>query len=1676
MRKNTIYIKLFLLMSIVQLLSLELFAYQECDTIRNCVGRDLEFSVTSGKGAHYIDIDKTAELDKISEQLTVEFWLKVSRQENKRQYIAGVWGPGYDNQDSWVIYIDDKDSLTFEINGGNPALGGSDNTILKINAIPLYDKWEHLAFVFDGRIGYLYIYNYGNLVAIKRNSLYPVRKLKQVANSELSIQIGSTNALSNDMDKNRTMLGFIDEIRIWGRALSADDINCRKEKALSGTEDSLMVYFRCNVPNVYDLCDASGHNNWGRMRSGISIDWSNRKVSQKVVLTPSIITDTIICDLVKTYTVTITDTNECSAGVNVRVIGEMADKFNIIYNSKSVKQTKWVYIPLTPNVPVSFQVQINSDFIGTIHSTLELRNQNSCGWFIADIPLNITRYTELLTSNFSINFDSLKARCIEKSYIDSIITITNITGLSALPKNITISKIESSMPEVFEISVPALPYILIPNNSLNIPVRFKAKDTNALYNASLLIVSTDRCEDTLNISLNGKVRKVLKLTNDADGTRLDSIDFGRSCINFPSAAMQYLWENIIESNILIDSIIMPDNFIGKPFKYPVVLTPVTGYMPNYFRFLPKVPGNFNDSIVFVVKSDECTIMHPVYVHGLGFDANIKFIEASIDFANVKVGQESTINVQLKNNSDEDIKVSIYLKRGIPFYLNGAKSITVAAHSTASFPLTFIPTDTLLHTDGICIYENSCFQSECINISAKGYIDLFDFIPEIMKIEKILACENKDGIITIKNASPVQQTLSDFNLFPLSSPFTLVSPLALPTTVILEPSQTVSFTYNYFTNDVAQDRVDYAYLYFKSSDNQQWSAKLYGSSIIPKLYVTDEILFETIEVGATINDTVRIENISTFDIKVDSLSIGAGFNIIYPLSGFPKILKPRDSIMVIISFNPTEEKVYTSLLNIYSSSPCEQLLNTYIEGRAIIVPLDAPLKVISYGYVPPCNCLNRVIPLINNSHYFDMSIDSIWIDDEAVANPYPEYFSWNSFYSPTSSVPYSIPMRSTDTITISYCPKSPFINGMLVNDARLHIRASGNNWSREFTTYLSGKETMMYSADRHQVNFPPTRVDTFATSEFIDLSIPSYEFNPKRSDIKIEKISFVPDERVFYYANDGGSNLPFSLDSTNDLRLKLDFKPRAVRDYSAKMKIELSGDCYHSDTTITLTGSGYAPAFGLDFNFENNKYMQDTFRVINCKSITIPIYSSRILPANTVDIKFKLDFDTNKIELNYADSPYLSDTCSIYLPSINYNYSALGGIDFLLKNFCNIDSNKQFIELTFTPKIGRDTLSIGIDSIKFDTEEVILYHLIAQGDDGVLIILKPELEVINTIEFDSVQVLDCKQDTIIIVNTGDIEISEFDVLNNFKDINIISYSPSIDSYIQPHDTLSIIAEFCPRKKQTFDSIMSAISNNPCLINDTVFTKAMSYAPPFEVQFNTDFLINTPDTLSFQIGDTLYMPIITEKSFSALIKGTKYYLEDLNFNINIKYKPQALKFLSANNSISSEFNFSEITQGHILLKFENTPIIDSGQIAEILFLAVVPDTLRNKLTIESSDYTSDSIMFLDIIPINDTVQLVTIPKCGISYLKYSNKAELEQNKPNPWTNYTEIEFSIREKSNVNIKLYNPSGILARELLSGEQTLPSGKYKFVLNSEGLESGIYYYTISSGIFTDTKKMVLIK
>lgn len=88
--------------------------------------------------------------------------------------------------------------------------------------------------------------------------------------------------------------------------------------------------------------------------------------------------------------------------------------------------------------------------------------------------------------------------------------------------------------------------------------------------------------------------------------------------------------------------------------------------------------------------------------------------------------------------------------------------------------------------------------------------------------------------------------------------------------------------------------------------------------------------------------------------------------------------------------------------------------------------------------------------------------------------------------------------------------------------------------------------------------------------------------------------------------------------------------------------------------------------------------------------------------------------------------------------------------------------------------------------------------------------------------------------------------------------------------------------------------------------------------------------------------------------------------------------------------------------------------------------------------------------------------------------SKKFVLVQNYPNPFNPSTKIEYSIAENSFVSLKVYDILGNEVAELVNEYKSM--GEYQIEFNAAELPSGIYFYTLVSGNYISTKKLILLK
>ncbi|MBI2428762.1 MAG: T9SS type A sorting domain-containing protein [Ignavibacteriales bacterium] len=83
-------------------------------------------------------------------------------------------------------------------------------------------------------------------------------------------------------------------------------------------------------------------------------------------------------------------------------------------------------------------------------------------------------------------------------------------------------------------------------------------------------------------------------------------------------------------------------------------------------------------------------------------------------------------------------------------------------------------------------------------------------------------------------------------------------------------------------------------------------------------------------------------------------------------------------------------------------------------------------------------------------------------------------------------------------------------------------------------------------------------------------------------------------------------------------------------------------------------------------------------------------------------------------------------------------------------------------------------------------------------------------------------------------------------------------------------------------------------------------------------------------------------------------------------------------------------------------------------------------------------------------------------------------LHQNFPNPFNPKTKIEFDIAETSSAKLDIYSVDGKLVAELVN--TTLEAGSYSTEWDAQNSPSGLYFYRLNAGDFSETKKLVIVK
>ena len=223
----------------------------------------------------------------------------------------------------------------------------------------------------------------------------------------------------------------------------------------------------------------------------------------------------------------------------------------------------------------------------------------------------------------------------------------------------------------------------------------------------------------------------------------------------------------------------------------------------------------------------------------------------------------------------------------------------------------------------------------------------------------------------------------------------------------------------------------------------------------------------------------------------------------------------------------------------------------------------------------------------------------------------------------------------------------------------------------------------------------------------------------------------------------------------------------------------------------------------------------------------------------------------------------------------------------------------------------------------------------------------------------------------------------------------------------------------------------------------------------------YIVEIPE-LSARAGDRIHVPIVINNATGLWAGG-----------ISLKYDGAILKAINVLTDITlngSYWKANTELDGEVRFAFATTePAKGRGNLLMVEF-EVLPNTegKTSRLIVENVNLSNS----LNVTKINGSVTVIP------------STFALLQNYPNPFNPDTWIPFELATDASVTINIYNAKGQLIRTIVLGQKAagvyLSKDKAAYWdgrdNSGEKVSSGVYFYTLQTGKFTATQKLVVVK
>lgn len=200
----------------------------------------------------------------------------------------------------------------------------------------------------------------------------------------------------------------------------------------------------------------------------------------------------------------------------------------------------------------------------------------------------------------------------------------------------------------------------------------------------------------------------------------------------------------------------------------------------------------------------------------------------------------------------------------------------------------------------------------------------------------------------------------------------------------------------------------------------------------------------------------------------------------------------------------------------------------------------------------------------------------------------------------------------------------------------------------------------------------------------------------------------------------------------------------------------------------------------------------------------------------------------------------------------------------------------------------------------------------------------------------------------------------------------------------------------------------------------------------------------------------------------------------YALQITYEPTevapvtgGIKLDATDNGANAKFSINSGSKdGLLIVDVNDIDQLKIGELMAVPFNILLDDNLKRGLSVNMTLSGYGCTVINAVTPVIDIT-----PICGLStrLIELTNSSyTLAQNVPNPFNPVTKINYSLGLDGETEFIVRDVTGKIVFSM--PKQYQKPGRYEVTINVANLSSGTYYYTLKSGVWSDTKVMTISK